>query len=149
MLTSFSFGLLGIINFHELKRRKNKKKEVRFTLHYLSLIDIQITMLIEMILDFFATHWMWWCKVGSTRNNRLEDKDILFWKMSLTPSPPRLRRWKISFPKTRKKKLKHFLNKWVFIKVTSKVMQLKCTNSQKIPNMEWRLWRRGRRLKLW
>jgi len=48
----------------------------------------------------------------------------------------------IPFPKTRKKKLKHFLNKWVFIKVTSKVMQLKCTNSQKIPNVEWRLWRR-------
>jgi hypothetical protein len=52
VLTSFNFDLVGIINFHELKRRKNKKKKVRFTLLYLLLIDIQIIMLIEMILDF-------------------------------------------------------------------------------------------------
>jgi len=54
----------------------------------------------------------------------------------------------IPFPKTRRKKVETFLNKWVSIKVTSKVIQPKCTNSQKISNMEWRLWRRGRQLKL-
>jgi hypothetical protein len=87
---------------------------------------------------------------GQQGVNRLKDKDILFWKMSLTPSPSRLSRWKIFlFQKPPRKKLKHFWNKWVSIKVTSKVMQPKCTNSQKNSNMEWRLWRRGRWLKLW
>jgi hypothetical protein len=52
VLTSLSFGLDGAANFHEVKRRRDRKKEVRFT--FCTILWFTDThLLIVVMLIFF------------------------------------------------------------------------------------------------
>jgi hypothetical protein len=81
VLTSLSFGLDGAANFHEVKRRRDRKKEVRFT--FCTILWFTDTHLLIVVMLILSTHWRWWCRVGQTRSQQTWGQDLAVVEVTL------------------------------------------------------------------